>query len=339
MTALHVVHLVCSTAFAGVERYVLTTARALSADARVTVIGGDPAEFPRALGPEIAWLPGRSRAEAWRSLRRLPRVDVLNTHMTDADVIGAFARRAGTALVSTRHFAAARGGSRASRAVAAPAGRRFDAQISISHFVAGHIETPSTVIHSGVASASVADAAAREPVVLVMQRHEPEKQTEVAVRAWAASHGPAQGWRLRIGGDGSQRTELERLARELQIAASVDFIGFVADPAVEYRRAGILMAPTPREGLGLTVLEAMAHGLPVVASRGGGHIETAGAVARAELFEPGDVAAAAAALDRLMMSERQREEYGRALRARQRAEFTIEGQIAKTLELYREVVR
>ncbi|GAA4161087.1 hypothetical protein GCM10022286_18140 [Gryllotalpicola daejeonensis] len=339
MTALHVAHLVCSTAFAGVERYVLTTARALSDEVRVTVIGGDPERFPGALGPQVDWLPGGSRGEAWRSLRRLGHVDVLNTHMTDADVVGAFARHPGTALVSTRHFAAPRGSSRASRAVAGAAGRRFAAEIAISHFVAAEIEAPSTVIHSGVATAADAEPAAREPVVLVLQRLEAEKQTALALRAWAASQGPAQGWRLRIAGDGSQRPELERLARELCIAASVDFIGFVAQPAVEYRRAGILLAPTPREGLGLTVLEAMAHGLPVVASRAGGHVETAGAVAGSELFDPGDERAAAAALDRLMMSAARREEYGSALRARQRAEFTLEGQVAKTLDLYRGVAR
>jgi glycosyltransferase involved in cell wall biosynthesis len=343
MSELHVAQLVCSAAFAGVERFVLTTARGLAArpggGLRVTVIGGDPVVLPRELGPAVDWLPGGSRAEAWRSLRRLGRVDVLNTHMTDADVVGAFARHPRTAIVSTRHFAAPRGGNPVTRAVAGAAARRLTAEIAISDFVAASIETPAAVIHTGVADAP-ADSrseSAREPVVLVLQRLEAEKQTELAVRAWAASNGPACGWRLRVGGDGAERPALERLAAQLGVAGSVEFLGFVAAPADEFRRAGLLVAPTPREGLGLTVLEAMAHGLPVVAAAAGGHVETVGSVAGAALFPPGDVRAAAEAIDALIADQGRRAAYGAALRDRQRAEFSVAGQIAKTAALYREV--
>ncbi len=334
---MHIVHVVCSSAFAGVERYVLTSGEMAAASERVTVIGGDPRVFPSRLDAAGAtWMPGSDRREALRSLRSIPDADVIVTHMTDADVVGAIGARRRVPIVSTRHFAAPRGSGVVARAVGRLVSRRVRAEISISDFVAAHVGVASTVIHSGVPLVEAAPIA-REQAVLVLQRLEPEKRTDIAIRTWAASQGPASGWRLWVGGEGAERAALEALADDLGVSPSVDFLGFVDDTAALYRRASVFLAPTPHEGLGLAVLEAMAQGVPVVASAAGGHLETVGADPGARLFPAADVALAAAALDGLLLDEPARVAYGERLRAIQQAEFTVQRQISRTLDVFRSV--
>lgn len=331
--ALHVVHVVCSEAFAGVERYVLQSALALhEAGCRVTVVGGGAETMGTALRDAgVAWHPGATAAAAFRALRRIRDADIVDTHMTLADFAAVAANTA--PVVSTRHFSAHRGGNALNRALASLAGRRVVAQIAISRFVASSIEGPSTVVHTGVADAPDADDDAREPFVLVVQRLEAEKRTDIAVRAWAGARRP-EGWRMKIVGEGAQKSELTDLAVELGVADSVDFVGFQSDVAQWMRRASVLVAPTPREGLGLAVLEAMANGLPVVAAAGGGHLETAGSVRHAALFTPDDAVEAARVLGDLLADPARRCEYGHALRSRQREAFGVQAQTTATLAVF-----
>lgn len=337
---MHIAHVVCSAAFAGVERYVLNSATLLAAAGeRVTVIGGHPEAFPTALDAVGAtWLPASGLRDAWSALRSVGDVDIVNTHMTDADTVGAIASPRRAALVSTRHFAAPRGRDLVRRVAMRGVARRVDAQIAISHFVAENVEGHSEVIHTGVADADTAHDG-RNRVVLVAQRLEAEKHTDEAIRAWAASGIADDGWRLRIAGEGAQRESLEMLARESGVADSVDFLGFVSDMPGQYRAASILLAPTPREGLGLTVVEGMAHGLAVIASDAGGHRETVGAVAEAAVYPPGADAAAAALLRELAADPEARVTYGEALRSHQRRAFSLAQQTDRTLDLYRRVRR
>ncbi|MGA0567128.1 glycosyltransferase [Rathayibacter sp. KR2-224] len=338
---MHVVHVVCSEAFAGVERYVLQSALALTAEGcRVTVIGGGPDTMGAALGSaDIAWHPAATAAAAFRTLRRLTDADVVVTHMTLADLAGAAARAAGGApVVSVRHFAARRGSNAVNKVLAAAARRRIAAQLAISRFVADSIEGESVVVHTGVSEVPDVDDAVREPFLLVLQRLEREKATDVAVRAWAAAERPP-GWRLVIVGDGAEKDALIALAAELGVADSVEFAGFQNDVSDWLRRASVLVAPTPREGLGLAVLEAMAHGLPVVAAAGGGHLETVGSVPHAALFAPGDADEAAREISRLLADPERRHEYGRELRSRQRQEFGVAAQTAATVALLDSVAR
>jgi len=103
--------------------------------------------------------------------------------------------------------------------------------------------------------------------------------------------------------------------------------------ADELGRAGILLASAVAEPLGLSVLEAMAAGVPVVASASGGHIETIGAIEGAPLFPPGDAPAAAAALRALRadsMRTRMSAEGRRVVAER----FTIERHVDCLLRQY-----
>jgi glycosyltransferase involved in cell wall biosynthesis len=180
-----------------------------------------------------------------------------------------------------------------------------------------------------------AGAPEREPVVLVAQRLDPEKRTDVALEAWQRSGLAAQGWRLDIAGTGRERDRLAERAARLGIGASCRFLGARSDMATLYRRASILLAPRPDEPFGLSVVEAMAAALPVVAAGGGGHLETVGLSEGAALFPPGDTQAAGRTLAELATDPARREAYGQALRATQQARFSSGRQVADTLALYR----
>lgn len=333
---MRVVHLVCSTGFAGVERYIVTVAGGLAREGvDVTVIGGDRAQMIAALeGTGVEWVPGDDMRQALASLRAARSSDVLHTHMSQADLVGWLGRRrrTGTRHVSTRHFAGPRGAGAAARAVFGPVGRSLDAQIAISRFVAENVESATDVVYSGVADQP--GSAPRADFVLAAQRLEPEKHTAEVIRAWSLSRGREAGWMLRIAGDGSERASLESLARDLGVAESVEFLGHRSDVAELLSTASLVVAPTPREGLGILVLESMAHATPVVAAAGGGHLESVG-VARPELlYAPGDAQAAADLIDRLISDPELRVASGAALQRMQREQFTIDGQIAGVKAVY-----
>lgn len=336
---MRVVHLVCSDGFAGVERYIANTALGLAARALdVTVIGGEEERMRDALADTgVEWLPGDDVWQTFASLRSTRVHDIIHSHMSEADLVGAVYRlspsRRAVTHVSTRHFMGARGGSPITRAaLRLTADRSIRHELAISAAVAEFATADCDIVYTGVESSDVARP--RERFVLVAQRLEPEKATADAIEAWAVSAAPTQGWTMRIAGDGSERARLEQLVRERGVDGSVEFIGHRDDIPELLDRAGLVFAPTPREGLGILVLEAMAHGAPIVASAGGGHLETVGAVTPELLFAPGDATDGARAIDALVADAGERERVGAALRRFQREHFTIERQVAEIHAAY-----
>lgn len=77
---------------------------------------------------------------------------------------------------------------------------------------------------------------------------------------------------LRIAGDGADRPRLEALARSLWVEKQVQFLGEVTDTRLQelYADSDLFVLPSKKEGFGLVYLEAMFHGLPVVAAGTGG---------------------------------------------------------------------
>jgi glycosyltransferase involved in cell wall biosynthesis len=336
---MRVVHVVCTENFAGVERYVTSLAAELAARrCTVHVMGGHPRLMPAALGPAgVTWEPCASTLAALTALSRRRHDDLFHCHMTDAEAAGALAGLVRhTPLVSTRHFAQTRGTSLGGRAAAVLIRHRVSAQIAISDYVATHVEGPSVVIPNGVADAPPADRT--EPVILMAQRLEQEKDTATGLRAWAASGLGDRGWHLELAGAGAEEASLRTLARALGIEASCRFLGFRSDIASCMARARGFLATSPGEPFGLSVLEAMARGLPVVATRAGAFTETVGRCPAARVFPPGDARSAARHLVALVDDPAGAQRYGAALRQLQRQRFTVAAMADATLELYGEVL-
>lgn len=136
------------------------------------------------------------------------------------------------------------------------------------------------------------------PFILAVGTLEPRKAHDVLIRAFAASG--LDHMRLVFAGPTVGReAELEALAVELGVSARLTILGRVEDAELAglYRQAILLCMPSLGEGFGLPVLEALASGLPVVASALPAIREVAGDAA--VLVPAGDVDAMAAALKRV----------------------------------------
>ena len=202
--------MVRSDSFAGVERYICMVAPRLAArGCEVAVIGGDPAQM-EPISDVVRWRPGRTTWQVAAELKRLGRLDVVHAHMTAAEVAAVLTKPYHHArLVATLHFALPRGSGRAASPLPL-LGRMMDEQIAISQFVAAAV-ADSRVLLNGVEVARPGPSR-RDHTVLVMQRLEAEKHTDIALRAWSASNLRRKGWRFMIAGSGSELPALRRLA-------------------------------------------------------------------------------------------------------------------------------
>jgi glycosyltransferase involved in cell wall biosynthesis len=329
----------CTSNFAGVERYVTYVAPLLVQRGwDVTVLGGDTDRMTAALGG-VPHEGVESVARAVAALRRCDRSDIVHVHMTAAETAAVAARLARRfPIVTTRHFAAHRGSSVLGR-LAAPAIRRSVAeQIAISDFVAGAIGEPSVTIRNA-APDDYLTASRDGRTVLLVQRLEEEKRTADALRAWAQAQLADLGWKLLIAGDGNERAQLSLTVNELRIGHSVEFLGARTDVGALMRQASIFVATAPMESFGLSVVEAMAAGTPVVAARGGAHMETVGSVATRWMFGPGDVKQLAGMLQELAGDDAERAQYGQSLQAHQRANLSLASHVDQLEAVYARVGR
>ena len=332
---LSVVQVVVTDAFAGVERYVCRVANVLAARGhRVTTIGGDPERMQAELEGSARNLPASTLIRAARAIAGQRGADVLHVHMTRAEGAAWLARPMLRApLIATRHFASDRGSNATARVLARITSRAIARDVAISQFVAESIHGPSVLIPNGVPDRTQAELGST--TVLMLQRLESEKAPEVGVRAWSLSGLGDRGWRLMIAGDGALRPSLARTAHALGVADSVEFLGNVADTDRLLEGVSVLLAPAPAEPFGLSVVEAMAHGIPVVAARGGAHLETVGK--DGILFPPDRAAAAAEALVTLGDDRALRARVGARLRERQQRLFSLAQHVDRLEALYRQV--
>lgn len=142
-------------------------------------------------------------------------------------------------------------------------------------------------------------------------------------------------------GEPSQRACILHTARDLGLGDRVRLHGNVSPREVctHLQRADAFLHSSVSEGLPNVVVEAMACGVPPVATDVGGTNEAIRDGVDGFLTAPRDPAAAASALRRLWLDPDLRARMGRAARARVEAEFTIEHQTDRWLELYERIAR
>ena len=188
------------------------------------------------------------------------------------------------------------------------------------------------VIYCGIDSAwYTPDPAARAPAPLFVYlgRLKKYKRVDLILRAFARAGIP--GATLEIAGAGDHRGALERLAHSLDLGDRAKFLGRISEPAklTLLRRAWALVFTSPKEGWGITNLEAAACGTPVVASDSPGIRESVRNGETGYLVPHGDVAALAEAMRRLAAEPALVEALGRQGRAFA-ASFTWERAAAET---------
>jgi glycosyltransferase involved in cell wall biosynthesis len=234
---------------------------------------------------ETARVVGRLRAEGrtpvvyahaggWPSIARKATIlaaaraggarTVLHLHVRVADGEGALRQRAGRHLL--------RDAVRVAHAVTVPT--RWWRERLLDLQLGRPIEVVSNPLPSDL------EAAARHPHprpirdkgeplrVLTLARLVEGKGIDDAIRAVARSHCGAH---LTVAGDGTARPQLEGLARRLLPPERVRFPGWLSGAAARdaYRAADVFCLPTTHDTFGMVLVEAMAHGLPVLARRWG----------------------------------------------------------------------
>jgi glycosyltransferase involved in cell wall biosynthesis len=173
------------------------------------------------------------------------------------------------------------------------------------------------------------------PVVTVA-RLSPEKDIANLVRAAQIAVRQAHDLRFEIAGGGQCHDQLTRQATELGVAEHVCFLGSVRDVPRLLSRASMFVLPSLSEGIPLTVLEAMARGLPVVATRVGGVPEVVVHGQTGLLVPSGDPAALAQAILTLRHDPSRRVAMGQNGRKTVEELFNIRRMVSDYETLYEE---
>lgn len=296
---------------AGVARHALDVARVGIPGWRIVFLT-PPGELPRELraagaavleqpfGPDHGF---RESAASLRHATRTLRPRVVHTHLSYADVVAAAVVR-GPALVTTEHGIARddlvyHQSSRKAQVMAAvhtARVRRFDHLLAVSSATADamrekwRVTRPITVIPNGIDAVQHPD---RQPglKVLSLARLAPEKRLDALVTAFASVRAEHPGATLTLAGQGSLEATLRSQVRDLGLESSVSFPGYV-DAAQALAEHDVLAMLSVWENCSYALLDAVAHGLGVVASPVGGNPEILPGECLVDPADPGSVAAA-----------------------------------------------
>jgi len=145
---------------------------------------------------------------------------------------------------------------------------------------------------------------------------------------------------LDVVGDGNARSGYEAQCRRLGISDRVRFLGRLDGPALigRYRKSYALVQPSTNDNLPNAILEAMACGLPVIASRIGGISSIIRCGINGDLVTPGDAGELAVAIEKLFSDPAKAADYGRVARMQVAAAFGIEQQADRTEKVFKEVM-
>jgi len=189
-----------------------------------------------------------------------------------------------------------------------PIVRRAAALVVPSGFlqqVFGHFGMPATIVPNIVDLARfrpASEPAGRAVHLIVTRNLEAIYDNATAIRAFAIVRRERPAARMTIAGEGPLRASLERLASELGVADAVHFCGRVANddiPAL-YASADVCLNPSLADNMPISLLESLASGVPVVSTNVGGVPHLVEHERTALLVEPGDAAAMAQAVLRLL---------------------------------------
>jgi sugar transferase (PEP-CTERM/EpsH1 system associated) len=214
-------------------------------------------------------------------------------------------------------------------------------------------ETRLTTIYNGVDTQRFAPGGARRAalppgfagedsiVIGTIGRLDPLKNQTALVDAFLhiLAARPALRTRLRLAliGDGPERAKIEAMLGAAQARDLVWLSGFRDDTPQLYRAFDLFVLPSRREGISNTLLEAMASGVPVIATRVGGNPEILPEGIAGDLVEPESGAIAAAILALVDQPDRRRA-YGEGGRAHVLRSFSLDTMVKKYDRIYRSLL-
>jgi glycosyltransferase involved in cell wall biosynthesis len=363
--AVKVLHVITTLATGGAELHLLNLARGLKSDGYDVSIAylHDELVASRPLGPHFAQagikvhqLHGRHRLDLRPLLRlirliRHERPDVLHSHLARADLLAAAAglRQQQLTVISTVHgIYRERWFGRAAQPWLRLAYKRADAVICVSYAVRtwlvnelGVDANRTHVVRHGVDASAFAPAKPQGPrqerqVIGAAGRLDPIKGFQHLLEAFALLAPGFPKLQLRIAGyDAGYGPALRALAQRAGVAKSVEFVGFQPDMPEFLRSLDIFVMPSLSEGLGQTALEAMATGLPVVASSVPALAEIIAPGQTGILVPPANPQALADGIRQLLASPAQAAAIGRRARDRVISSFTPAFMVQGVKDAYR----
>ena len=357
---LSVLHTEASQGWGGQEMRILTEARWLVTRGVHVLVAAQPGsrvlEEARATGLRAVALPMRGpwdvRAVARLALViRSAAIDVVQTHSSiDAWVGGLAARATGVPVVRSRH-------------VSIPLGRGVN---PVYRWLADRVVTSGEAIRKVVLAARLdtgrviaipagvdldefapgppdaalrAELAGGSPVIGSVAMFRGSKGHDHLLDAFAAVRAEWPVARLLLVGDGVRRGWVERLVRERGLGEAVRLAGFRRDVAALLRLMDcFVLASTRTEGVPQSLLQAMAVGVPIVASSIGGIPEVVEHLRTGLLVGPGDARELAGGIASVLRDPTGAERRADAARAVVAARYSREASIGRTIALYQELL-
>ena len=362
---LRVLQLLQGLAIGGIERMVLDLVFDLPRDEYETAFCTFDREGPlarqvRDRSMAIHFRPRRGAIDprfVWwlAGLLRRERIDIVHAHNATAFFYGAAATSlvARTRFVYTEHDRAFPTPLR-ERGLHALLARRTDAVVTVSDTLRDNLVRyecfpPSRVhvVKNGVRLSSPQRsreamrhdlALGARPVAGIVARMAPVKNHALLLRAWKQVVARVPDAVLLVVGNGSTEPACRALADELQLGDAVRFLGFRLDIADLLQAMDVFVLSSRSEGLSLTLLEAEAAGLPIVATHVGGNPEVVRDGESGLLVASDNAEAMAAALAQLLQNPALRRRFGARGRELYRDGFTLESMVSGYTRLYRAVV-
>jgi len=312
---------------------------------------GAPGDDIQALGWPVHCL-GKASGFRWNVVRRLAAafrrdgIRIVHTHNSGAMIYGAVAARlAGVpAVIHTRHGQRF-GASRRQHWTFAAVSRLIDRVVGVSE------DSAQQCIREGVPASRVRTiwngidltrfayhgSKAGGPAVLVA-RLVPEKDLPTLLQAVARLVRQEPAFRLQVVGDGPCMPEARQTIEQLGISEQVRLLGERRDVPDILREASLFVLPSRTEGISLTLLEAMASGLPVVATRVGGNAEVVQHGRTGWLVPAGDAVQLADAIHRCWRAPDESRRFGRSGRERVERHFDVDRMVGQYEDMYREIL-
>jgi glycosyltransferase involved in cell wall biosynthesis len=201
----------------------------------------------------------------------------------------------------------------------------------------GAFRAPRCVIHNGIRLSEFGgrrDCRSGGALLGAIMNLSPDKDFDTLLRGLAPVFRERPDVRLAVIGEGPSRRDVERQIAALGLSSHVELLGFRRDVPELLRTFDLLVHSTRTEGLGLVILEAMASGVPVVASAVGGIPEIVCDGVTGRLFPGGDVKALRAAVLSALTDEKGTAAMADAALADVRRRFSVESMCDAYCRLY-----